>query len=438
MVEVLLFLLIILFILFSNEINSAVFLLTLLPFHAFLKNILDLFFNGGNLFSYWKEIAILILLVKIIVSRRKIILPKGLFIFISCFLFYVFLFLFFADQLFLAISPLRNHFFSLFLFVVFYNLDIDIKAFKRIVFFSTMSFFISYLMGFVQLFFLKIPLGFLMGRIDYIDPNGHVFYTTTSARILGYERMAGIIGGPNGFGVFVALSLLLIFIIRFTKIRQIFSERSSGLFLLLTFAIGVFALIYSFSRAGWVVFAIGVTIFVYYLKLKRFVLYIGLAMFFLLPIFLVISGGSVVENVMRKTFSGEEASSADRLNNFVYGLNEVFISPFGHGLGTTNNQYPESIDFFAESATINIIYEIGIFGYLFLLVIFILLGTKSYFMRIKYALPLLSFAVLFSTFFISLVSVNTYGMPYILLSWVYIGLGINPFLNQCLEKYSVK
>lgn len=428
MIELVLVLILLFIFSFLKIKNGLILLLTLLPFHAFTKRCLEFLYNGGAIFSLWKEAVILILLTKIIYDRRKLILDRNLNGLVFFFVAYIILFFLFAKNHTSAVAPLRDHIFTLLIMIVFSNAAFNITNPSSFLIFPFIAFLLSYLLGFVQLFLLKVPLGFLMGRIEFIDSSGYIQYTTNSARILGIERMAGIIGGPNDFGLFVAISLLLLFIFRFTKL-SIYTSNLFKLVLTAGIAIGSFTLLYSFSRAGWAIFLGGILYFIaiYNIKIKQFLLVLPILA--ILTIFFVSRLDSSISKVYEKTFAGEEASSADRLNEVRRGIFEIFSSPVGHGLGTANNQYPDLVEFFAESAMVNILYEIGAFGYLVLLLIFFYLGRANFRNRKHNPFSALGYVIVVLSFMASIFSINTYGMPYILYSWALIGLGINPYIN---------
>lgn len=436
MIEIFVVVIILLVIIKNHSISGLILILFLLPFHAFIKKLFVFLGSGGEIFSMWKELCIIIVLLKIYWSNRIFYVPKYSNVFIGFFLLYVFVFLLFAENIYSAIPFLRNHFFSLFIFLAFYNVFISYSNFKRLYFYSLISFFVTYLLGFVQLFILKLPLAIFMGRVESIDPSGHIFYTTTSARILGYERMAGIIGGPNGFGVFVALTLLFLFVVRYSSLKFLNENSKINWFSWITILLGISALIFSFSRAGWFLFVGGVFISIYFFRLKKILTFLFFSGFFVLSAILLFNGDSMVNHVIESTFSGEEASSANRLKDFLEGLEEVTRSPIGQGLGTTNNQYPSEVLFFAESATINLVFELGFVGFALWSGMFFFIGFRAYKLSKFFPLSVLSFSIIALTYVASFFTVNTYSMPYILVSWAYVGLGLNSELikrNQIFD-----
>lgn len=433
MAEIFILLILILLFISIKVEDGVIVLLTLLPFHGFIKNSLFFYFQQGILFSFWKEIAILILLSKLLYVRKKVYIDKNLFVFASFFVGLVIVYFGLANNLKPAIAPLRDHIFSILLLVLFSNFYFKIESSQKLVLWPAISFFVSYVLGFVQLFFLKIPMGYLMGRIEYITPGGNIIYTTTSARILGFERMAGFIGGPNGFGLFCAVSLLFIFIHRFTILNKLNSKRIRS-FLTTTFFLGIISLIYSFSRAGWAVFFGGVLFILVALRKK-----IKWSLF-LTPIFVVIMmllfapKDSPISKVFDKTFSGKEASSSARLSNISQGIKEILRAPWGHGLGTTNNQYPNLREYFVESATINMIYEFGFLGIILLFLIYFIIIIRSFIRGKNNPYAALGFTIAIVTILASFFSINTYGMPYILYSWAFMGLGLNKSINMQLNQ----
>jgi len=424
MAEIIILLLLLLLFISIKVEDGVIALLTFLPFHAFIKNSLFFYFQHGTLFSFWKELVILILLLKLLYQRKKVYIDKNLFIFISLFIGLVFFYFAITNNLKPAISPLRDHLFSILLLVLFSNVGYKIGFSQKLIMWPSIAFFISYMLGFVQLFYIKIPLGYLMNRIEYITPGGYIVYTTTSARILGFERMAGFIGGPNGFGLFCAVTLLFIYIHRFTILNISNSKRFKA-FLSASFFLGSVVLIYSFSRAGWAIFFGGLLLMLVALRKKIRWSFILVPSFILVLMLLFAPKDSTITKVFDKTFSGKEASSADRVNGIKNGFSEIFKAPWGHGLGTANNQFPDLKEFFVESATVNMIYEFGFLGIILLLLIYFIIIIRSFVRSKNNPYAALGFSIALVTILASFFSVNTYGMPYIYYSWAFMGLGLN-------------
>jgi hypothetical protein len=422
--------LIVLFAFLSLERGLVLFVF-LLPFHAFIKNIFNISTGGGTVFSFWKEVVIILFLIRIIHHLTIIRLPKYTTFFFTLFILTVLFYFLISDSFYYALGILRNHVFTLLVFLVFSNFWFSRKNLKALIVASSISFMFHFLMGFVQNFFLKIPIGYLMGRIEFINSRGYIQYTTNSARIGGVERMAGLIGGPNDFGLFVSLSLLFLLTVWLSQLKNILKPVEKTI-MISGFIAGAIALLYSFSRAGIVLFIGSFVTSLFIRRTKgnlKFRVVLMVALVALITFLTVSTESQVMKEIYNKTLSGEELSAADRFSNVGSGIEQVAREPFGHGLATADNSNPKH-EFFAESAYLNLLYEIGIFGFIFLSIIFFLLALRAYNLRNKNIFAPLTFALLLLTYFVSFFSVNTYGMPYVLLVWIFIGLGVNQKITQ--------
>lgn len=428
MIELFIFSIVIILFMILRLEHSIIIFVALLPFHAFIKNILALLYDGGYLFSYWKELVIMIMLIKMGLNVKKYYLDVNLLRLISVYTFLIVIYYLVSDNMVVALSALRNHLFTLLLLILYSNISISLKTIKNLYMAMSISFFISYMAGYLQLFFFKIPLGYLMGRIASIDSGGYITYSTTSARILGYERMSGIIGGPNDFGLFVAISLLIVLAIWISELKRIYSKPFQ-VFLIILLVFGSIALLLSFSRAGWTMFTAGFLLLAYVNNVKFSPIIIAIILPIAISIMPLFIETSFISEIYQSTVSGQELSAADRVSNFLNGLSTILNEPFGHGLGTTDNRY-DSMQYFAESAFINLIYEIGFIGFFALSGIFMLLARKSYKMKNENMFSGLSMTIILLTYLISMLSVNTYGMPYIYISWIIIGIGINKNISK--------
>ncbi|GAB3800332.1 hypothetical protein GCM10028819_25420 [Spirosoma humi] len=125
----------------------------------------------------------------------------------------------------------------------------------------------------------------------------------------------------------------------------------------------------------------------------------------------------------------KEASAADRGNQFWKGVEKTIVEPLGHGVGTSDLRYKESLGFFVESGWWNIGYELGILGlFLFLLInVNILLETIKYKQlsrRYEVLFPFESYAIAItvSTLIAGFISINVVGTTYIYYYWIFMGL----------------
>ena len=397
----------------------------LIPFHSFIKAFSDFYFKEGygNIFAIWKEVAILIFTIKVFRNNR-LLLDKTLLLCLSVFIFIVILFYTFSDDYEDALAHLRDHVFSIVLFISLASTSItNIQIIKLLKIFL-LGGIISCIAGFLQYYFFKIPIGFIMKSIDFIDANGYVQYNYNSFRIMGIERMSGILTGPNDFGLYCSFIFVLsVFLLNmkktFTKITYIF--------ILATAILSATCLILSFSRVGWVIAAICI---IYIVVRKIIVLKIRNIIFFgVIALILVLVLGTIFPSsfdIITNSLTGKEASAANRGTEINEGLSVLFAEPMGHGLGTADLR-SAGRSFSVESIFINTAYEIGVLGLALLIFIHIYI-IKLLFRRIKaspsVALVIgLSVAALISSF----ASLNTYGVPFIYIWWFMLGIGVNKY-----------
>ncbi|MEN6453517.1 MAG: O-antigen ligase family protein [Prolixibacteraceae bacterium] len=424
MLEIICFLAITLFCIFQDDEHKIISLfLILLPFHTFLKNSFFYLFEGGEIFSVWKEAVILLLAYKVF-SKTHMHLNRLIFVLQLLFcLIVVFYFLaaaVHAD----ALPALRDHLFPAVLFFTVMAMKIDFNVVRKMILILAVSILISDIAGFAQYFFFNVPVARIMDTAAYVDGSGYIHYKISSYRIMGFERMAGITGSPNIFGLFNAFSIILFFGVLLFKESFSFSVKEWR-FIRIVLFLSLVSIVFSFSRAGWAIAFLGTGIMLLYknfhIRLKYLLGSILIMLIMVLMISILYPGAF---DIISNSFSGREASAAARGNSVLKGIRMLLDEPWGHGLGATDNR-KESVQFFVESAWMNIGYEIGLAGVFYLitvhlLVLYYLLKHAPY-----HALTRIAAAIAASTLVACMVSVNPYGMPYIYLWWFLSGLGIN-------------
>ncbi len=401
----------------------AVFLI-LLPFHTFLKSCFAWFFEGGEIFSAWKEVVILILAYKVLSKPHStingFILALQL-IFAVLIIFYFFM----ADDYAGAMPALRDHLFPVVLFFTMAAMKPDPLFIRKMIMILVVSVVISDLAGFAQYFFFRIPVARIMDTAAYIEPSGYIHYRISSYRIMGFERMAGITGSPNIFGLFNAFAIILLSGVLLFK-RAFPLEKNHLLLIRIALILSLVSILFSFSRAGWAIAIFGTGVLLFYrdfnIRLKYF---LGSVLFVLVLVMVVSVLYPAAFDIISNSLSGKEASAAARTDSVMKGIRMLLDEPWGHGLGSTDNRR-EDVDFFVESAWMNIGYEIGLFGVFYLIAI--QLAILHDLLQYARSRPLsgIAVAVAFSTLVACLVSVNPYGMPYIYLWWFLLGLGSQP------------
>lgn len=426
-IEILFFILIIGFCIYTKKYNIIYLLVFLLPFHTCLKHLLHYFFKGGGLFSAWKEAAILIFIYKTYRGRTYKLnenIKHNVVFFFALIVFYFLL----AEDYGNAMAVLRDHTFPVLLCITIAICPIDEQMLKKMVMLICLACFINCVLGVVQNFFMKTTFAIVMERVDFIDNAGYIQYKTNSARIAGFERMAGVLGGPNDYGVYLSFVFVVLTGVLFSSLKALFSKWQLRL-IYLTLGFLVFCILFSFSRAGWAICAIsfGITLVLNKVKVSP-VLVLGLPLFVLVLSTVVIAYFPKVEDIITNTFNGDEASVANRESSFTNGLNDDLTEPWGHGLGSTDQRAGDN-SHFVESAFMNIGYEIGLLGLAYLIffhavILNVLIRAKN--IRIN---PLAASAAGLSASAViaCFVSVNPYGMPFIYMWWLMLGFGLNQY-----------
>lgn len=406
---------------------SILLLLFLLPHQYILKKVFDNQFSGGDIFSVWKEMIIIILLCKVKIKDVKNLVSIRLYILAFICLSIVYFAL--SNDYVGSLANLRSYIFPFLLFIACAFSDIDIPTPKLI---KTLfaSCFLVVILGIVQHFFLNIPISMYKGSIDFIDEGGYIQYAANSFRIMGIERMSGGFSGPNDFGVYLSIPFLIqIILLVFSaegRIRISLFERLS----LYTLMLGTFiCLALSFSRAGWAIAIIGSGIMLtFFTRNKAKVgLYVGLLiglMIFAIPFF-----SDKISEIFINSVSMKEDSAQDRSDQFNRGAGVVITEPYGHGVGSSDFRSKENISFFVESAWWNMGYEIGLLG----MILYIIINTsilkkaigfknKSKNIPVLFPYDYLAIMLIVPTVLVGFVSINPNGTTYLFYYWLFCGL----------------
>jgi len=446
MVEVIIFLSIILFCLLGDKYKVLNIFIFIIPFHLFIKSLLTYFYGGGGIFASWKELVILIFAYKVFKTDSIAPINKNLRLLFGFFIVLILIYYLLAKSYGDALPQLRDHIFPIILFFSVYSISWQEKKFKPTVTAFILGAFLSTIGGFVQHYFLNVPISTIKGTIDFIDASGYIQYTTTSPRIMGMERMSGLLSGPNDFGVYLALMLSFCIFFLYSKASISQLSRRRLLFIRVATISILICLLLSFSRAGWAiaVFSIGLLVIRRRIKINKKVIFNSVLFIFLLVVFIIANFPSAFD-IITNSLSGKEESAAARSESFTTGIEKNYSEPFGHGLGTADNRSALH-EFFVESAFLNISYEISVIGLLTLLLIHIFIVRT---LRRRYKVSFfasLAAALSSASIIASFVSINTYGMPYIYLWWLMLGLGLNGSFaldtgsseeEEPVEKYSL-
>lgn len=418
MVEIAILFLFILFCCKHSSKQILCFIFLFLPIHGTIKSIV--FQSGGELFSMWKELGLLIILLK---ERRSIFrgynsIWQTYFFLCLCTLVY-----FFIGNIsgYNGLSTLKKLLFPCLLTLCVAKINFNGNDIKKLFCYILVGSFIINITGLIDFLFPSIRSVFrhLMNIEFYISENGTVLYDINSFTIMGYERVCGLMsGGPNQFGIFNA-GILLICVIAILYCNTIFNLKRYKIFIVISLCMSSLCLLLSFSRAGMaIVFIFLVIMSLTDSKLRSKTIFLMLILTSALIIGMIYS--SQVEEIILGTLTGKEASSAARYSMTNNALDFLLNHPFGFGLGATSGD--KSV-YFAESSLINFGIEVGVIG-LFLLLLLILNIYRLIRNNKSNKTQRACGAFLIAYVATSFVSVNTYENPFIYYAWLFFGFGL--------------
>jgi hypothetical protein len=148
-------------------------------------------------------------------------------------------------------------------------------------------------------------------------------------------------------------------------------------------------------------------------------IYIILGIAVIFGILLLVSQG--LQDVVLGTATGQEASSADRQNNIMTGLEFAIKQPWGYGLGTTRSVNGVAKVFFVESGMVDLMIEQGVIGVI-LQTIYLYLIFKAI-KKSRTDIKLKNFrSVLISTYICAWVSINPMEFIYSYYLMIFVGI----------------
>lgn len=429
MIEVFVVTIVVLFSFFTNRKNIVLLLVFFLPFNDFVKKVFTLYGSGGNLFSFWKELAIIILFIRSYqyIEKKNLIRFFPLYL---CLCLFIVLYFFVGLQNYdvsVCFRTMRNVLILPLLFLALNGLDINDSFIKKFVILLTFSTLLIGLIGIWEIHMDgRIPLRTFMGNI--MDGGG---YSAPNFVMMGLDRMCSIMTVPNAFGYLMAFhASILLFVFLYKK--NLFNKKWIYL-LRISFVITIFCLLESFCRTAWFLFVFSYFLVLYYKNRKKFFIrFIAFVLIGLCALYIAYIVSPNIQMIVESTFSGEESSASDRSNNFSDGLTFITNNPFGYGLGSSENSVDNYI-YFAESTFVNLSTEIGIMGTIFY--ILFLLVLLSIIRRTYSDFTPFSLAVL-SVNLVCIIPTNVYVSPYSYFVFLFSGLAlmrINSF-KVCLKE----
>jgi hypothetical protein len=390
-------------------------IIVLLPFHAILTTWAGSNFGYIDVFRIWKEIILLFLTVGVVwllVKRPKLrseIINSRLFI---LFVFYLFFCIFrglsglVTERLELdaflygLIANLRYIVFFFVVLIVSRCSDILLNNWKKVIITPAVVVILFALMQ-------KILLDpYFLEHFGYGPNTISPVYTIDNKT--DYIRVQSTLRGPNPLGAYLVLIISAMSVI-FVRAKDKINYLKTGLVI----ALGLLALIFSFSRSAWLGLLVSVILVWVVSSKKQYprnnLIAASVVCFGLLS-------GVVYLNQNNDTFqntffhSDEYSASArsansDRAHGIKEGLLDVVDNPLGQGPGSagpasTRNKAKAKI---AENYYIQIAQEVGVFG-LFVLATFHVLVAYELYKRREHDLALILFVSFVGISIINLVS----------------------------------
>jgi len=226
----------------------------------------------------------------------------------------------------------------------------------------------------------------------------------------GKYRIFSLLSDPAAFGIFMASSFLVTFIIAIGERNNLMK-----MMLLLPAIIMLFASAFSGTRTAYAMVPAGLLLFILMTinNKKTLILLAGVSMVFAILLFGPIYGNSTI-NRIRSTFNGEDASLNVRDVNRASVQSYIYENPMGGGLMTTGdagleyNPRHQLAGFPPDSGYLQTVLEIGWLGFILLLVLFFMgmrEGIKKFYRNKD---PKLKYYYLAISVFIFSVSIASY------------------------------
>lgn len=393
------------------------FLFVLIPWHTFLKTFL--FGNEGIIFSLWKEIILLFLFLRIYRSNP---LSNKLVRMLPYMVTYYILFgIIGALQGFPPLQDFRQYLLPTLLIIASANINLEYREIRAILYSIFIGSILINITGVVDFFFpmLRIPMRAMMGVDFFVDPDGTIVYETGAYQMMRMDRVAGLIG-PNQMGLYNSIVILFLFISYKIGVINIGKEK---VFFFITGVLALFCLLFSFSRAGWLIVAM--TFLLLGLKMKNYRKTIIQLSFVSIIIFVIVFlHVDIVNKLITGTFSGEETSAASRGTMTQDAFVMLLSNPLGNGLGAANLGVGKNF-YAAESALINLGISTGIIGLLLYLYQFIYIYRMSKISANVNSIAEISAPFVITFVFVSCISLTTVGNPFIYYAAFLMGLGLN-------------
>lgn len=394
----------------------------LLPFHVFLKRCFEVYGGSAGLFPLWREIALIALFIKVIKDGSLKIPRFGLLfciLVIDCYFYMV------GNEVNVesASAILRLYLLCFIAYISFSNIRLSINEIKTIIKSFLIVLILMCITGYLERFLIYTPYHIFMDHYETETIRSDMMaFKMPSYLIMGnIPRMCGFVNGPNQYGVTIAfiLSIVLYCILKLT-------DKKNRKICVSIFLLGTSCLLLSFSRAGWFILVATALMMLHYRNKSIFSIgmKVGVFMVVLMLVVCYIMPDSL--EVVISTLSGNESSVQGRQGEISYAIDKIISEPFGHGLGSARNN-EETL---TESAHLILMYEIGVLGFFFYLVFYIMNFVKN---KSRAGAYILIFPLCLCSILCGFVSVNFDEAPFMFFFWALFGLSQNEKMKEVIE-----
>jgi O-antigen ligase len=443
--------LVVIILFFKKPFLGLLFLIALIPFHAFLATAGPFWLGLGKsqILSYWKEFILAILFVRIVFDairyRRlpfKIIWVDRL----IALLFVIALvsIIYGTKNLAQAGWGIRYDFEMFLIYGITRALIRDSKQIKQLFYVLLASGTIVAIFGLVQALFLTPDFlarccgySYALGWTPDQSLQASQVIPGADPGSIGSYRIISTFAGPNQLGIYLSSLILLA-----ASAWVIFKAKKERLILGLLLIVFLVPLYFTYSRSAWLALIAGLITIVIFTLTRKYLIYglIAIVGIIFVGILIIIFGRNnpFIENVLLR-FS----TSGDHWAQIKESLTTFLKHPFGLGVGKAglvSMRFPKNGIFINESWHLQILTELGFLGFLVYVGIIYDFFRKLY-KGVKEQLSGLSKTFVLTAFSI-LVAVIVHGfflhtwtdISLVVIVWVIFAIAINISQNEIKEE----
>lgn len=398
-----------------------------MPFQTLIKAVFDLLGAGGIIVASWKELAVLILMIRVLGSNKanSIRFPIVYTIFFSIL---VVIYFIFSDNYNDALISAKVFLFPLAIGYCAYKLPVTRQYERKVLGSVLVISLISFIIAHLQQYLFKTEFALFFGIAESLSDSDEIIYTQSALKILNIERMYGVFAGPNELGLYTALVVVILFY--YTVSIDKFNFSYNRPLIICALIVAVFTLLQTFSRVSWIYVVVSLfTLLIVIEARKLFAKFSVISILIGCVVFITVYTIPEIEKIYISSINLEESSARARPEEFLLGLDQVIKNPFGYGLGRITHRSSHQV-FHTEIFWWMTLLEIGIIGggmlAGFYLINFIRLKKKIYYKTDTFfTAPATAFSIAYLlSGFGSLIVSEPIFLTYL---WTFIGLGFNSY-----------